>query len=246
MKNSKKKLFLVGIILFSLGILFGISSQDSSSLDEGLINFPLKNDETILMTNKKIPEEIRKQAMKALSFYPELRDQPIEFKFKKNIKKSTMQAQPRFSGVFKKKGNRGYIILISKKFQIEDDSFSILDVEDKVLIGWLGHELGHIMDYKNRSSLGMIWLGAKYLLSAKYIQKVERQADTYAVLHGMGEYILATKNFILRRSGITEKYRDRIKRLYLSPEEIMQLVNGLEPDEVEEKIDEQLEDPEVL
>ncbi len=241
MKDGAGAFLLCGIFFLLIDFGFQGFAQNSSIYPQEHSRSRIPKNVAIAMTNKKIPNVIRSQVLKALSFYPELRDQPIEFKFKKNIKKSTMQAQPKFSGIFKKKEKRAYVILISLQFQIEDDSFNILDVEDQIMVGWLGHELGHIMDYKNRSALGMLWLGAKYLLSTNYIQQVERQADTYAVMHGMGDYILATKNFILHRSEITEKYRDRIKRLYLSPEEILAMVNNLEKDEIEEKVDQHME-----
>src|SRR5699024_3330415 len=197
--------------------------------------------ENISMKNKTIPESIKPQAEKALSFFPDLEDVKITFKFKKNIKKSTMQAQPKFSGIFKKKHNREYVILISETFQIEDDSFNILDVDDEVMIGWLGHELGHIMDYQHRSAVGMIIFGIKYLYSKKHIKEVERTADAYAIEQGMVDYIIATKNFILNNADISETYKDRIRRLYLSPEEIMEMVNTTEEEKIKEEIDEEME-----
>lgn len=249
--------------LFYIGILFGfwvnanatplnmqyfnviatqknLQKQQQNQLEEDTILFPnhsTMQDKT--MTNKVIPEVIRPQAEKALSFYPELKEVPITFKFKKNIKKSTMQAQPMFKGIFKNRHKRGYVILISEKFQIEDDAFNILDVDDEVMIGWLGHELGHVMDYKNRSAVGMIIYGVRYLLSPKHIQAVERSADAFAIEHGMGQYIIATKNFILNNSEISEVYKARIRRLYLSPEEIMEMVNELEEHEIHAEIEEE-------
>lgn len=58
----------------------------------------------------------------------------------------------------------------------------------------------------------------------------------------MANYIIATKNFILNYSGISETYKARIKRLYLSPEEIMQLVNELDKDELRKEVDEKLKE----
>ncbi|UWX56624.1 hypothetical protein NYZ99_16220 [Maribacter litopenaei] len=171
-----------------------------------------------------IPDEIKKEALIALSHYPELANTPIEFKFKKHIEKSTMQAQPAFWSVFKSKENRKYKILISEKIKIADSVYLTKDIPSNIMIGWLGHELGHIMDFKNRSGLNLIGFGMKYVFSKKYIRKAERRADSFAVIHGMEDYILATKEFILKKAGLTEKYVNRIKRLYLSPEEIMLLV----------------------
>ncbi|WP_405416147.1 hypothetical protein [Maribacter sp. Asnod1-A12] len=171
-----------------------------------------------------IPPIIKEEAQIALSHYPELSDVAIEFKFKKNIKKSTMQAQPSFWSVFKSKKNRSYKILISERIKIADSVYYTKDIPSEIMIGWLGHELGHVMDYQQRSGLNLIGFGFKYITSKKYIRGAERRADSYAVNHGMETYILATKEFILKKAGLTQKYVDRIKNFYLSPEEIMILV----------------------
>ncbi len=192
--------------------------------------------QNIELENKTIPESIKREAVKALSFYPELKGTPIVFKFKENIKKSTMQAQPRFASFFKRKENREYVILISKKIQIEGEEFSMADIPSDVKVGWIGHELGHIMDYRDRTNVGLMILGIKYLFSSKSIKKIERTADTYAIAHGMGEYILKTKNFILDNANLSKRYKDRIRRLYISPEEVMDLIN-------DNKVE---EDPEIV
>ena len=88
--------------------------------------------------------------------------------------------------------------------------------------------MGHIMDYRDRSGFNLLIFGVRYLLSNKHIREAERAADTYAVNRGMGEYILATKDFILTHAHLSDVYKARIKRLYLSPEEIMELVEELE------------------
>ncbi|MEE3243956.1 MAG: hypothetical protein VX226_04815 [Bacteroidota bacterium] len=177
------------------------------------------------LTHKEIPDVLAQEIKVALSYYPELAETPIAFRFKKDIKKSTMQAQPAFSSLLNPRAKRKYFVFISEKIQIETESFKITDIPSDVLIGWIGHELGHIMDYKNRSSLGLVWFGLKYLYFPKFIREAERAADTFAVSHGMGKYILVTKEFILNHAHISEKYKARIKRLYLSPEEIMLLIN---------------------
>jgi len=172
----------------------------------------------------KIPEDIKTTVNKALAHYPQLKDTKIEFRFKKNIKKSTMQARPTFGSFFKSRKNRHYVILISEKFKIADKEFLTRHIPDAIFIGWIGHELGHIMDYQNRSKLNLIWFGLKYVFSQNHIVEAERAADSFAVAHGMEDYILKTKDFILNNADITQSYKDRIKKYYLSPEEIMELV----------------------
>ncbi len=171
-----------------------------------------------------VPETVEKEAVLALSFYPQLDNSHITFKFKKKIKKSIMQVRPTFWSFFKSKKNRRYVILISEHFSLANKRLRMDSIPSEILIGWFGHELGHIMDYKNRSNLGLLAFGFKYLLSNSYIVEAERAADSYAVAHGMEQYILKTKNFILNQAGVSLRYKDRIKKYYLSPEEIMTMV----------------------
>ncbi|MDT7827799.1 hypothetical protein RQM65_03855 [Pricia sp. S334] len=171
-----------------------------------------------------VPESIEEEARIALSHYPELAKTPITFKFKKNIKKSTMQAQPLFGSLFTTRKKRKYVVLISEKIKISGKEYLTRDVPKNIMVGWLGHELGHIMDYQNRSSLNLVWFGFKYTFSGSYLKEAERAADTYAVSHGMASYIVDTKNFILDNAEIQEKYKARIRKFYLSPEEIMVMV----------------------
>jgi hypothetical protein len=175
----------------------------------------------------EIPEEIRKITLKTLSFYPELRDIRIEFVINENIRKSVMQAQPKFITMFGSRKKRTYLIKISKSFDFKGKSIPIHELPEEVLIGWIGHELGHIMDYLKRSNWSLILFGIGYLTSKSFIISAERIADTYAVNHGLGKYILATKDFILHQAGMSDEYIKRIKKLYLPPEEIIYLMENI-------------------
>lgn len=170
------------------------------------------------------PESIASEVEIALSHFPELAEVSIEFKFKEKIRKSTMQAQPEIWSFFRKQSNRKYKILISKTFKIDETIYFTSNLPSNVLIGWLGHELGHIRDYQGRSGLNLIGFGLGYVFSEKAMKRAERTADYYAIAHGMEDYILATKNFILKEANFPELYKRRIERLYLSAEEIMILI----------------------
>ena len=224
----KKVLILILIFPFLVG---NWSCAANKSLEEKKI---------IYQNNKIIPENILEEAKVALSFYPELKDVEIEFKFKKGIKKSFMQAQPRASKLFNGKEDRSYYVLMSNRFLIQNEEFSMAEVPSEVLIGWLGHELGHIMDYRDRSAMELVKFGSRYLTSEKFIRKAERTADTYAINQGLGNYIFATKDFILNHSSLSDSYKKRKARLYLSPAEILAMVNDLEEDELEEIEEEEI------
>ncbi len=189
----------------------------------------------VTVTNKEIPHIIQEQIFSALSHYPELADTHIRFKFTRSLGGSIMAARPVVASLFGDRKNRQYEILISAVFKLSDSIEPIHQVEDDVLIGWIGHELGHIMDYEQRSTIGIARFGLLYWLSKRYIRKAERVADTFAVQRGIAPYLLATKNFILTHSGLSEKYKNKIASLYLSPDDIVALVEELKHSDKEEK-----------
>lgn len=212
MKYTLRKAFILITFFFCL---FSVDAQNET----------MKQKDSLKFSNKIVPDEIWREAYIALSHYPELKDTPIEFRFKKNIKKSFMQAQPKIGGLLKRRKNRSYLIFINEKFKIEGKDFDMTTVPSDVLVGWLGHELGHVMDYIDRKGIDLVWFGVKYLTSKNHIREAERAADTYAVNHGLGKYIIATKDFILNNSDLSDSYKDRIKNLYLSQKEIMVLID---------------------
>ncbi|WP_246062628.1 hypothetical protein [Mesohalobacter halotolerans] len=175
-------------------------------------------------TNKVFPNSLKNEILKALTYFPTLRNVPIEFKFKTNIKRSTMQAQPRFSKILSPRHKREYIIFIKTHFNLGTIDKPIEKLPKDVLVGWFGHELGHIMDYEQMSNFKLIRFGLSYLISNTAIVNAERQADTFAIKQGMQDYIIKTKNFILEHADISESYKNRMKKYYLSPEEIMEMV----------------------
>ena len=92
-------------------------------------------------------------------------------------------------------------------------------------------------------STGAIWdlvgFGISYVTSPAYVKKVEQLADRYAVTHGLGPYLIETKQFILNHAHLPQAYKDKIARLYVSPEEIVEQVKTLEeerPDETKNRL----------
>ncbi len=185
--------------------------------------------------NKQIPALIEKNVLKALSYYPELKDTRISFEFRMNLKTSVMQAQPVFGTLLKKRSRRSYRIKISSHFNLTHSFLPIEQVPDEVMVGWIGHELGHILDYESRTNRGIMGFGYRYLTSPEYVKQAEIIADTYAVNHGLGSWIIATKRFILDNADLPESYKKKIARLYLSPDAIMEQVKKLEEKKAEQQ-----------
>jgi hypothetical protein len=181
-----------------------------------------------LSRNKRIPKIIENQILKALAHYPELKRTHIRFVFTRKLKSSIMAARPVVHTLLGPRDKRTYEILIKPVLKLTHTIQPIHRISDEVLIGWIGHELGHIMDYEQRSTFSVAKFGLLYLISKRYIRKAERVADTFAVNRGMSSYILATKDYILSSSELPQKYKDKIAKLYLSPDDIVELVAKME------------------
>jgi hypothetical protein len=185
--------------------------------------------------NKQIPISIEKNVLTALAFFPELKNAKISFIFKPNIKSSVMQAQPFFMSLIRRRKNRRYRINISAHFKLIHCDMPILEIPDEVMIGWIGHELGHIMDYESMTNVGLIKYGYRYYFQDRFVKHAEMMADALAVERGMGNYIVATKRFILDHAELPQAYKDKISRLYLSPDVIVEQVRLLEEKKKEQE-----------
>lgn len=221
-------MYLLVLWVFLLG-----SPQISKIEADSFSNHPeIENkdsDEVVSFKNKTVPKVILEPVLKALSYFPDLDTVDISFEFKEKISGSVMQAQPKIISLFVNgKEERKYRVKITRILELGDEFVPIEEVPFDALVGWIGHELGHVMDYLNRSSTQMMHFGARYFLSKKKVTEAELTADGYAIDCGMGHQILANKIYILNNEGFAEAYRDKIKSLYMSPDQIISLSDALE------------------
>jgi hypothetical protein len=146
-----------------------------------------------------------------------------------------MQAQPVFTTLLQSRKARRYRINISEHFKLVSTSMPIQQIPNDVMIGWIGHELGHILDYESMSNVGMMSFGYRYYFHPEFVKHAEMVADSLAVERGMGNYIVATKRFILDHAELPQAYKDKIARLYLSPDVIVEQVKKLEEKKMQQQ-----------
>ncbi|NJC25540.1 M48 family metalloprotease [Neolewinella antarctica] len=167
-------------------------------------------------------QQLRDWFLEVLETYPELTDRRI-FLRKINMKRSTMRAQPVANGRFFRRATRDYRIDFSSHLDVTEH-VKIQQLPKEVVVGWFAHELGHVVDYLHRPSLGMISFGLGYALWSRYMRAAERRADQIAVNHGFGSEIIATKNYLMSHSTLPEHYKKRLEKYYLSADEIEGLI----------------------
>ncbi len=154
-----------------------------------------------------------------LNHYPALKQTRIVLHQKK-MPKTTMRAQPELFSLWQ--NTPTYKVELSNNTDLAD-MVRISEVPDDVLYGWFAHEIGHVMDYLERGFFGMIWFGLRYYFSVRFRIRTEHKADKIAIRHGLAESILITKRHILEHCDLPEKYKKRIRKYYMSADNVMQL-----------------------
>lgn len=173
--------------------------------------------------NKKtIPGELELECLVALSFYPELTGTEIKFMFG-NLA-FTMVSKPKRNTILKDRTKRTYVILI----QHAGSSSNNLDwsqLSFNALVGWIGHELGHIVHYTHKSSCGILLTGMKYAVPG-YRRKIERFTDQLTIQHNLGFALYEGLDYTVNFSNATPRYKKTQVKYYLHPEEIIQRIRS--------------------
>jgi hypothetical protein len=183
----------------------------------------------VISDSLRYPKVLHRAVSQVYLGYPKLHQHNLQIIFDADFGDSFMQAQPLPSTIFKSRGNRAYVIKVKPLMPTGGDTLFIHQVPDSVLQGWIAHEMGHLMDYRKRSGFGLIWLGIKYSIFDDYTTQVEKAADIYAIKAGFAKHLIATKKFIATNGNFPEWYLEKIEAFYLSPEEIENLADDLEP-----------------
>jgi hypothetical protein len=167
--------------------------------------------EQLFSHNKTFHPKIKSAALVALSRYPELKNTRIEFLFR-NIK-ATMETRPKINfKAFTK--DRTYQVFINlnkgKNRALDIDSLS-----ETIKIGWIAHELGHIVDYESRTAFSLVAMGLFYVSVPSFKRNIEQSVDIITIRHGLGWEHCEGVEFLLDKSNATEKYKKNNLKYYL-------------------------------
>lgn len=205
-----KKRYLLLIIVISFFIprsfLSLVLSQSQNEISWG----------SNLENNKVFVNVYKTQCLKALSFYPELKDVNIEFR-EASIG-TTLAARPIFSSFFNTDYERKYEVIFNNA---NDCEVPFLELPEEGQVGILGHELAHILDYETKS-FGQLLVTGCFYINAHSIRNYERGIDRMTVERGLGEKLHDAYHYILEESQASLKYKEFKKFTYLEPNEILE------------------------
>ena len=146
--------------------------------------------------NKTIPDKFALQIKTALQYYPTLRDTRIVFKVKKTP--TPLAAAPTVLSVFRKKSKRTYVITISSKSTAFLNKIILDSLNFNAQIGVLGHEISHILEFKDKNTGFFIGLLFRQL-SPKAMDIFEYNTDKRCIEQGLGYQLLAWSQDVRRK-----------------------------------------------
>lgn len=171
-------------------------------------------------SNKEVPESLEIPFYMALSHYPELADKKIKVKFQRI--KTTMNARPNLKSIlFKRRSKYEFILRINNTKK--DSVIYYDDIPENAKVGILGHEFAHFTDYLEGKS-GHIILRALNYLNPKKKRAYEKETDLETIHRGLGEELYLWSWFVQHDSNATAKYKLFKRTVYLSPEEIRNVI----------------------
>ena len=171
---------------------------------------------------------VKETFLKTMHSFPVLKKRKVTLA-RRPLRHTTMQAQPIVDQNFFSNDRRRFRIDINDHTRV-NRNIKVHELPEEVLTGWFAHEMGHLMDYLERGAFNLMGFGIGYLYFEYFRIGAERMADIFAIDHGFGAQIRATKKFILEESKLPDEYKSRIERFYMSPEEV-ELLLGKEPEE---------------
>jgi hypothetical protein len=187
----------------------------------------------LLLVNKNVPPEYEIPILAALMYYPDL--EKVNIHFKKRAITTTMAAFPTIGSVFRKKSNRQYTIYINHKANKRKAPL-IRNIPFEAKVGVIGHELGHIVDYQSKNIITIIANGIAYPISRKFRRNLEYKVDTITVKSGLGYGLYSFRLFIETEADLSDRYKRFKENIYMSSEEIVQLIDYLNDLDTENNI----------
>lgn len=144
--------------------------------------------------------------------------------FKKAKIKSMGQAQPHPLTIMRKPENRVYIISVRDSCVNKGLNFST--ISDSAKTGLVGHEIIHVMDFREKNFFQISIMGYKYSLSNKYKRKTEWQTDSLTICSGLGNEVLIFNHEITNSEFVSKKYLERKNKFYMKREDILRIINN--------------------
>jgi hypothetical protein len=177
---------------------------------------------------KKYPLQFEKQILIALSYYPEFKNTPINFRIR--IRHSPANTRSTWAGLFETKQKRHFVITISDSTESMLMPLLFKNLSFNAQIALIGHELAHVADFSAKTTL-QIMRHAVSNVSAKYVDRFEYNTDAICIAHGLGYQLLEWSSFVRMKmntvnwDGPDYAHRPKKRERYMNPATILKRIN---------------------
>lgn len=152
-------------------------------------------------------ERVTNLFQKTKDAYPQLKNTPIVLQFKKE-RFFTMRATIKLRSFFNKQ--RNYVVVINTRRA--ETLFPQLSDSD--IVGWIAHELAHIIDYETMSNTRFIFFVLRYLFDLSFRSRVEKRTNVFTVNHGFAKELFGVWKKFLSLEIINKRYKKYIITYY--------------------------------
>lgn len=177
--------------------------------------------------NKEMPPRYEKQILYALSYFPELTDTKIRFRIIQS-KKGIIDTRPTMGGLLRHGNKRKYLVTIYDSTERRAlPHFANADVNGQV--GIVGHELSHIISFKNSTGLGLVGLGIAHM-SPRFMDRYENKTDSVNIERGLGYQLIAWKQYLdkgfkaMRHTDSRHSKKPAAQKRYLRVDQIQRVM----------------------
>lgn len=174
----------------------GRAIRDIAPLMEA--DYPLLKDS--FSRHKIFAPDYEKQALFALSYFPELKNTRIRF-VQRTGHGGIISTRPTVGSIFRRSSRRSYKIFIEEPEPGSQRKFSFRYADVNGQTGIIGHELCHILYFRRHSGIGLLRLALGHL-SRKYMDRFEYRTDSVAVERGFGYQLIAWNIFLRKAFGM--------------------------------------------
>ena len=179
-----------------------------------------------------LPEEYSQEITNVLYNYSELENTTIIFR--EDGIKHTMQSRPKLSFLFLPKAKHIYQIIMNNG-TTEKNGIPVANLNSTQLEGVLAHELAHIVDYKNKTDFGIIFLGVGYLFKNSRIN-TEKRVDRITIDSGFGRELISFSLYASNPNNTNVMYQKIKQKSYYSLEELIVLQEEHEKNIINQKL----------
>ena len=115
--------------------------------------------------------------------------------------------------------HRTYQVFINLN-QGKNKALDIDSLSETVKIGWIAHELGHIIDYESRNVFSLFMMAPYYVWVPSFKRNIEQSVDIITIRHSCGYEHCEGVEYLLYKSNATEPYKKRNITYYLPIEKM--------------------------